>query len=209
MAPARDVPTSTIAAYTDVTAITAPATTATAILAELAGRDTWPTNTFVTLTWPDAPATAVVDAAATPTWTYTTGTGTGGGGGLSNGAKGAIAGSIIGAAFLLLLLYCWCQRPQRARSASRRRRQFIKVPLPPKDPADPPEPKKKKKSVTISPDSKDPKDPEKYRLNFPPLVKFTTDMTATTTIDIRESKRGSPLPFFIRPLERAKTSESK
>ncbi|KAJ5358136.1 hypothetical protein N7541_005294 [Penicillium brevicompactum] len=204
MAPAASnvLPTITARSFPDVT--TGPTTTTAPATTVLVQRDTWPTNTFVTLTWPDSPPATVVDAAAaTPTWSYSAETNSG----LSNGAKGAIAGSIIGAAVLLLLLYCWCQRPPRSRSASRRRSQFIRV-SPPSDPAADPEgsvkkEKKKKKFVTIVPG--DPKDPDKtYRLQFPPLVKFTTDMNATTTIDIRESKRGSPLPYFIRPLERGK-----
>lgn len=166
----------------------------------------WPTNTFVTLTWPDSPPlTAVVQTAATPTWTYSAESN----GGLSTGAKGAIAGSILGTAFLLLLLYCWCKRPKRSRSASRSQRRFVRVPLPdpPRDPAvDPSAPSKKKKTVTIAPEPpKDGSDPKPGRPSFSPVVKFTTDMSSKTTIDIRESKRGNPMPYIIRPLEKAKS----
>jgi hypothetical protein len=64
--------------------------------------------------------------------------------------------------------------------------------------------------VTIAPEPpkepKDPKDPQRHnRQNFSPVVKFTTDMTSKTTIAIRESKKGNPMPFIIRPLERAKS----
>ncbi|KAJ5872042.1 uncharacterized protein N7529_004395 [Penicillium soppii] len=160
----------------------------------------WPTSNFVTLTGVevDPSATAVAsDTADTPAWSYSAGTS----GGLSSGAKGAIAGSILGTAFLLLLLYCWCQRPPRTRFTHHRRRQFVKMapPEPPQEPTDTPEgevPKrpKKKKTVTIAPEPpkepKDPKDPKRHhRQGFSPVVKFTTDMTSKTTIDIRESKR--------------------
>jgi hypothetical protein len=87
-------------------------------------------------------------------------------------------------------------------------------PEPPPEPAaDAPEesaatPKKKKKSVTISEPPKEPKeptDPKRNRQNISPVVKFTMDMTSKTTVDMRESKRGSPMPFIIRPLERTKS----
>jgi len=191
--------------------VTEPYTTYVTIVT-LGNTKPWPTSNFVTLTGADFPATAVaVDIAATPAWSYSAGTSSG----LSNAAKGAIAGSILGTAFLLLLLYCWCKRPPRTRSTHRRRRQFIKV-APPEQPqgsaVDLPEgsaaPKRsKKKTVTIAPEPpKDPKDPKRHnRQNFSPVVKFTTDMTSKTTIDIRESKKGNPMPFIIRPLEKAKS----
>lgn len=174
----------------------------------------WPTNTFVTLTWPDSPpATRIAaETTATPTWSYP-----GKSSGLSNEAKGAIAGSFIGTAFLFLLLYFWCQRPPRSRSAPRSRSKSPKVPPPETPPELPPEPPQdpaadpledsaptpSKKSVSMAPEP--PKDPKQNRPIFSPVVKFTTDMTSKTTIDMRGSKRGNPIPFIIRPLERGKS----
>lgn len=170
----------------------------------------WPTNTFVTLTWPDSPpaTTIAAETTATPTWSYP-----GKSSGLSNEAKGAIAGSFIGTAFLFLLVYFWCQRPRRSRSASRSLSKSPKVPPPepppepPQDPAaDPPEdpaPTPSKKSVSMAPEP--PQDPKRNRPNFSPVVKFTTDMTSKTTIDMRGNKRGNTMPFIIRPLERGKS----
>ncbi|KAJ5385379.1 hypothetical protein N7517_003290 [Penicillium concentricum] len=133
---------------------------------------------------------------------------------LSDGKKGAIAGSILGiVVFLLLLYYLYICRLQWGMSIPR----SGKLPLDPKDPAAsdpaPPDPTptddkpaRKKKSVTISPDlpryfpqyssSKDAKP------IITPLVRITTEMSLRTGLQTREGRLGQPVRFMIREREK-------
>ncbi|OQD80467.1 hypothetical protein PENANT_c035G08977 [Penicillium antarcticum] len=93
------------------------------------------------------------------------------GSGISGPLKGAIAGSILGAAFLLLLLYCCYRRSPRAAEEHRRKHRKdsntlkdspepapepAPEPKPEPEPTEPPPASKKKKTVRIAPGSTPP-----------------------------------------------------
>ncbi|KAJ5184538.1 hypothetical protein N7491_007595 [Penicillium cf. griseofulvum] len=133
---------------------------------------------------------------------------------LSDGKKGAIAGSILGVVVFLLLLYylyvCYFQRLSTGPPP--------KLPLdakdleasdsaPPQDPAPSDDkPTRKKKSVTISSDL--PRYFHRYsswkdaKPTITPVVRITTDMSLRTGLQTREGRLGQPVRFMIREREK-------
>ncbi|KAJ6186863.1 hypothetical protein N7519_001771 [Penicillium mononematosum] len=176
----------------------------------------WPTLNLatVTTTTPFTTVIHVVDRAATPAPEHTRSARSTG---LSNGNRGAIAGSILGVGTLLLLLYylylCRLQsRPLTPRSA--------KVPLDPEDPAPAPEPvstdnapSKSKKSVTISPDlprylprysgSKD------IKSIITPLVRISAEVNLRTRFETREGRLGQRVRFMIRKRKKPRAKKRR
>lgn len=120
--------------------------------------------------------------------------------GISGPLKAAIAGSIIGAAFLLLLLYCCYRRSPKAVEAHRRSRRSSNTskdspdPAPPEpapaepkpapvaEPAEPP-PTKKKKTVRIAPGSTPPP-----HLHLHPYVRTPVKVKVKLYPDSEEAK---------------------
>ncbi|CAG8036453.1 unnamed protein product [Penicillium nalgiovense] len=176
----------------------------------------WPTLNLATLTaiTPFATVIHVVDRAATPAPNRTHSARSIE---LSNGNKGAIAGSILGVGVLLLFLYylylCHLQsRPLTPRSA--------KVPLDPEDPAPAPEPvstdnppSKDKKSVTIS------SDPPRYLPRYSgskdiksiitPLVRISTEVNLKTGFETREGRLGQRVRFMIRERKKPRVKKRR
>ncbi|CAG8898529.1 unnamed protein product [Penicillium egyptiacum] len=176
----------------------------------------WPTLDLVTLTvsTPSTTVIHVVHRAATPAPERIHSARSSG---LSNGNKGAIAGSILGVGVLLLLLYylylCHLQsRPLTPRSA--------KVQLDPQDPTPAPEPvrtvnssSKKNKAVTISSDlpryfprysgSKD------IKSIITPLVRISTEVNLGTGFETREGRLGQRVRFMIRERKRSRVKKRR
>ncbi|OQD66689.1 hypothetical protein PENPOL_c004G06196 [Penicillium polonicum] len=178
----------------------------------------WPTLNLVTrtVTTPFTTVIHVVNVAETATPEQTDSDASSG---LSDGNKGAIAGSILGAVvFLLLLYYLYLCRLQ-SRALTRRSR---KVPLDGKDPTPPPDPDpvpadekpaREKKTVTISSDlpryfrrySRS-KDDKSY---ISPLVRISTEMNLRTRLQTREGRLGQPVRFMIRSREKHKPRKKR
>ncbi|KAK4863180.1 hypothetical protein LT330_001958 [Penicillium expansum] len=176
----------------------------------------WPTLNLVTLTvtTPFTTVIHVVNIAETPAPEQISSTQSSG---LSDGSKGAIAGSILGAAaFLLLLYYLYLCRLQSRPSAPR----SAKVPLDPKDPTPPPDPvstddkpARKKKTVTISSDLprylprfSASKDNKSY---ISPLVRLATETNSRTGFETREGRLGQQIRFMIRAREKQKPRKKR
>ncbi|KAJ5961127.1 uncharacterized protein N7479_008277 [Penicillium vulpinum] len=170
----------------------------------------WPTLNLVTftVTTPHTTVLRVIDTATSAPDTTNSDKSSG----LSNADKGTIAGSILGAAvFLLLLYYCHLCRLQRTST-----RRSAKIPLDPKDPEAsdpaPPDPSptdnpsKKKKTVTISSDL--PRYFPPYSASkstkpiISPLVRITTEMNLRTGLETRAGRLGQPVRFLIREREK-------
>ncbi|CAP74196.1 hypothetical protein E8E15_009792 [Penicillium rubens] len=176
----------------------------------------WPTLNLATLTatTPFTTVIHVVDRAATPPPKQIRSARSTG---LSNGNKGAIAGSILGVGALLLLLYylylCHLQsRPLTPRSA--------KVPLDPEDPTPAPEPvstdnapSKNKKSVTISSDlprylpryygSKD------IKSIITPIVRMSAEVDLKTRFETREGRLGQRVRYMIRKRKKPRVKKRR
>lgn len=176
----------------------------------------WPTLNLVTLTvtTPFTTVIHVVDIAATPVPDQIHSSESSG---LSDESKGAIAGSILGVAVSLLLLYYLylCRLQSRASTP-----RSPKVPLDPKDPTPPPDPvptddkpARKKKSVTISSDlprylprysgSKD------MKSLISPLVRISTETNLKTGFETREGRLGQRVRFMIRERERPRVKKRR
>ena len=181
----------------------------------LGNTKSWPTLNLVTLTvtTPSTTIIEVVDIAATPVPEQINSAKSNG---LSDESKGAIAGSILGAAvFLLLLYYLYLCRLQSRESTPR----SAKVPLDTKDPTLPDpaptddQPSKKKKTVTISSDL--PRYLPRYpgskntKLNISPLVRISTEMNLKTGFETREGRLGQRVRFMIREREKQKPRKKR
>lgn len=178
----------------------------------------WPTLNLVTwtATTPFTTVIHVVNTAETPTPEQThSGTSSR----LSDGSKGAIAGSILGAVVFLLLLYYLYICHVQSWALTRRSR---KVPVDAKDPTPPPDPDhvpadekptRKGKTVTISSDlpryfrrySRS-KDDKSY---ISPLVRISTEMNLRTRLQTREGRLGQPVRFMIRSREKQKPRKKR
>ncbi|EKV08485.1 hypothetical protein Pdw03_4654 [Penicillium digitatum] len=176
----------------------------------------WPTLDLVTLTvtTPFTTVIHVVDIAATPAPEQINAAPSSG---LSDGSKGAIAGSILGVVvFLLLLYYLYLCRLQSRAMTSR----SVKVPLDAQDPTSPPDPvptddkpARKTKTVTMSPDlprhlppfsaSKDAK------LYISHLVRLSTETNSRTGFETREGRLGQRIRFMIRTREKHKPRKKR
>ncbi|KGO76706.1 hypothetical protein PITC_090600 [Penicillium italicum] len=176
----------------------------------------WPTLNLVTLTvtTPSTTVIQVVDIAATPAPEQINSAQSSG---LSNGSKGAIAGSILGVVtFLLLLYYLYVSRLQSWASTPR----SAKVPVDPKDPTPPPDPvptddkpAREKKTVTISSDLprylprlSASKDTKSY---ISPLVRISTETNSRTGFETREGRLGQRIRFMIRQREKKKPRKKR
>ncbi|KAJ5774681.1 hypothetical protein N7457_009577 [Penicillium paradoxum] len=137
--------------------------------------------------------------------------------GLSNTDKGVIAGCVVSATLLLLLL-CWCYLRRSRYPSWKSRFSTTKGPPEPSGPPSddtPPDPapteksSRTKKTVTIATDLPRYLRSKSTKSNISPLVRLSTEMNLKTGLATREGSSGQPVRFMIRQRDRPKTKRHR